>query len=126
MLGALAAAVQPLALGIVGLAEALPAISMSLFAGHVADSHDRRRIALWALSLLVLCSVGLWWLAHPAPIGDVALTAPARVRAIYAVIVLSGLARAFLQPARQALSAELVRRYRDGQADVDSLLAEEE
>ena len=52
---------------------------MSLFAGHVADSHDRRRIALWALSVLVLCSVGLWWLAHPAPIGDVALTAPAQV-----------------------------------------------
>jgi MFS family permease len=33
-----------------------------------------------------------------------------RVRGIYAVIVLSGLARAFLQPARQALSAELVPR----------------
>jgi MFS family permease len=101
---------DPLALGIVGLAEALPAISMSLFAGHVADSHDRRRIALAALAVLVLCSVGLWWLAHPAPIGDLALAAPARVRAIYAVIVLSGLARAFLQPARQALSAELVPR----------------
>jgi MFS family permease len=101
---------DPLALGIVGLAEALPAISMSLFAGHVADSHDRRRIALIALSVLVLCSMGLWGLAHPAPIGDLALAAPARVRAIYAVIVLSGLARAFLQPARQALSAELVPR----------------
>ena len=41
-----------LALGIVGLAEALPAISMSLFAGHVADSHDRRRIAVSALVVL--------------------------------------------------------------------------
>lgn len=101
---------DPLALGIVGLAEALPAISMSLFAGHVADSHDRRRIALGALFVLVLCSLGLWWLAPSAPIGGVALTAPVRVRAIYAVIVLSGLARAFLQPARQALSAELVPR----------------
>ncbi len=101
---------DPLALGMIGLAEALPAISMSLFAGHVADSHDRRRIALMALSALVLCSLLLWWLAHPAPIGNLAMAAPARVRAIYAVIVLSGLARAFLQPARQALSAELVPR----------------
>lgn len=101
---------DPLALGIVGLAEALPAISMSLFAGHVADSHDRRRIALMALSVLVLCSLALWWLAHPAPIGEVALTAPARVRAIYGVIIASGVARAFLQPARQALSAELIPR----------------
>lgn len=99
-----------LALGIVGLAEALPAISMSLYAGHVADSHDRRRIAVSALVVLVGCSLGLWWLAHPAPTGDLALTAPTRVRAIYGVIVLSGVARAFLQPARQALSAELVPR----------------
>ena len=100
---------DPLALGLVGLAEALPAISMSLFAGHVADSHDRRRIALCALAVLVLCSVGLWMLAGPAPFGT-ALATRSRVHAIYAVIVVSGLARAFLQPARQALSAELVPR----------------
>ena len=35
---------DPLALGLVGLAEALPAISISLISGHVADTHDRRRI----------------------------------------------------------------------------------
>jgi predicted MFS family arabinose efflux permease len=101
---------DPLALGLVGLAEALPAISMSLYAGHVADTHDRRRVALLALSVLVGCSLALWWLGYPAPIGDVPLSAPSRVRAIYAVIVVSGIARAFLQPARQALSAELVPR----------------
>jgi MFS family permease len=100
---------DPLALGLVGLAEALPAISMSLYAGHVADSHDRRRIALCALVVLVACSVGLWRLAGPAPFGT-ALATGDRVHAIYAVIVVSGVARAFLQPARQALSAELVPR----------------
>ncbi len=101
---------DPLALGLVGLAEALPAISMALYAGHVADNHDRRRIALIALSVLVGCSLALWWLAAPTPAGLGALTSPARVRAIYAVIVVSGVARAFLQPSRQALSAELVPR----------------
>jgi MFS family permease len=50
---------DPLALGLVGLAEALPAISMALFAGHVADTHDRRRVALIALSVLVACSLAL-------------------------------------------------------------------
>ena len=39
-----------------------------------------------------------------------ALAVHVRVNAIYAVIVVSGVARAFLQPARQALSAELVTR----------------
>jgi MFS family permease len=101
---------DPLALGIVGLAEALPAISMSLFAGHFADTHDRRRIALGAILILVLCSIGLWVLAHPTAPGLGALVARDRVYAIYAVIVVSGVARAFLTPARQALSAELVPR----------------
>ncbi len=100
---------DPLALGLVGLAEALPAISMSLVSGHVADTHDRRRIALWALAALVLCSLGLWLLAHDTPLGA-GLSVRQRVNAIYGVIVASGVARAFLQPARQALSAELVPR----------------
>ena len=94
-----------LALGLIGLAEALPFISLSLFAGHVADRHDRRRISIIALGVLMACSVGLLVLPMLLP------TAPALVvRAIYGVIVLSGLARAFLQPARQAMGAEIVPR----------------
>ena len=38
-----------LALGLIGLAEALPFIGAALYAGHVADTHDRRRIVLAAL-----------------------------------------------------------------------------
>jgi MFS family permease len=98
-----------LALGLVGLAEALPAISMSLFAGHVADTHDRRRVALVSLLVLVACALALWVLANSA-VAEERLVAASRVHAIYAVIVVSGIARAFLQPARQALSAELVPR----------------
>ncbi len=101
---------DPLALGLVGLAEALPAISLSLVAGHVADTRDRRRIALVALTVLVGCSIALWILANPSMLGE-ALAVPRRVQAIYGVIVVSGLARAFLQPSRQALSAELVPHH---------------
>ena len=100
---------DPLALGMIGLAEALPAISLALFAGHVADRRDRRRVALAALWVLVACSVALWVLAGARPLGIELLTR-GRVTAIYGVIILSGVARAFLQPARQALSAELVPR----------------
>ena len=100
---------DPLALGLVGLAEAVPAISLSLFAGHVADTHDRRRIAVLSMMVLVACSIALWMLAHATPLGQ-DLSVPLRVNAIYGVIVICGLARAFLQPARQALSAELVPR----------------
>jgi MFS family permease len=100
---------DPLALGLIGLAEALPNISMALFAGHVVDTHDRRRVALVSLVALVGCSIALWILAHPTP-GGRALAQAARLTGIYSVIVVSGVARAFLQPARQALSAELVPR----------------
>lgn len=99
---------DPLALGLIGLAEALPAISFALYAGHVVDRHDRRRVVLIALAVLVACSAALWVLAAPLSEGVVA---SARINAIYAVIIVSGVARSFLQPARQALSAEIMPRH---------------
>src|ERR1700741_131653 len=50
---------DPLSLGLVGLAEALPFIGAALYAGHVADRHNRRRVVLGALLLLLVCSTGL-------------------------------------------------------------------
>ncbi|MHB1310963.1 MAG: MFS transporter [Gemmatimonadaceae bacterium] len=94
-----------LALGLIGLAEALPFIGFALYAGHVADRHDRRRVALVALCVLVGCSLTLLLLPLLLP------HAPRRVTTlIYAVIATSGVARSFLQPARQALGQELVPR----------------
>ena len=96
---------DPLALGLVGLAEALPFISTALYAGHVADRRDRRHLVLWSMAALTLCSVALLALslAHD-------MSTALRVGAIYGVIVASGVARSFLQPARIALGAELVPR----------------
>ena len=37
---------DPLALGWLGLVEAIPALSLVLFGGHVADRRDRRSIVL--------------------------------------------------------------------------------
>ena len=36
---------NPLALGLIGLVEIIPAISMSLFAGHIVDQKKRKKIA---------------------------------------------------------------------------------
>jgi len=96
---------DPLALGLIGLAEALPYIGASLFAGHVADRYDRRRVAIAALVVVFASAVAL--LVLPTMLHD---SPRALVRAIFSVIVASGLARSFLQPARQALGAELVPR----------------
>ena len=94
-----------LALGLIGLAEAFPFIGAALYAGHIADRHDRRRVVLASLGLLLVCSTLLLALPMLFP------TAPRTVvRAIYGLVALSGLARSFLGPARQALAAEIVPR----------------
>ena len=96
---------DPLALGLIGLAEALPFIAVALPAGYVADRWNRRTIAVCALAVLALCSVAL--LALSASAGTLARVG---VTPIYVVIFASGIARSLLQPARQALSSELVPR----------------
>jgi MFS family permease len=96
---------DPLSLGLVGLAEALPFITIALFAGHVADRVDRRQVAALATVAMLGCAAAL--LAFTLIPGTLA---GRRVWPIYAVIFASGIARSFLQPSRQALGAELVPR----------------
>jgi MFS family permease len=96
---------DPLSLGLVGLAEALPFIGAALYAGHVADRHNRKGLALLAIGIQTLCGVTL--LSYTLTPG---VLAGGRVAPIYAVVFVSGLARSFLQPARTALGAEIVPR----------------
>lgn len=96
---------DPLSLGLIGLSEALPFIAAALFAGHIADIGNRQRISVASLFVLVLCGLVLLGLsAMPAA------AVGRRVWLFYAVIAVSGLARSFLQPARNALGAEIVGR----------------
>ena len=96
---------DPLALGLIGLAEVLPFIAMALPGGYLADRLNRRTVEVVGLAVLVLCAVALLLLS--ATPGFLARTG---VLPIYAVIFVSGIARSILQPARQALSSELVPR----------------
>ena len=89
---------DPLSLGLIGLAEALPFIGFALPAGHLADRARRLHIARLALVALLGSSISLlWFTVHPG------LVHPGRVWPIYLVIFMSGIARSFLQPARTAL-----------------------
>src|SRR5262245_35166039 len=47
---------KPVAIGILGLVEAIPAITLSLYGGHIADRYDRRRILIITMSLLTVCA----------------------------------------------------------------------
>jgi len=100
---------DPLSLGLIGLAEALPYIGVALFAGHIADKLNRRTISIASLVVLVFCSVALLALSLMASWHG-GFHGTRGVWPFYAVIFLSGIARSFLQPARQALGAEIVPR----------------
>ena len=92
-----------LALGAIGLAEVIPFVSAVLFAGHVADTNNRRRIAIGALTAMLALGLLLF-------IPEFLTARWAQLTVIYGVVVFGGLARSFLTTARQALIAEILPR----------------
>lgn len=97
---------DPFSLGMIGLAEAIPSIAVSLYAGHVADVVMRKKIILSCLATLVFCSGAL--LFFTTDISSV--IAALGVIPIYSVIFISGIARGFLTPANFSFMPQLVPR----------------
>lgn len=101
-----------LSLGMIGMAEAIPYISVALFAGHVSDRVDRKKIILFSGIIYFLCALGLLLISTSfhhvlASFG----TLP-----IYLIIFITGLARGFISPSQNALAAQVVPRELFGNA----------
>ncbi len=94
---------DPLSLGLIGLAEVIPYVSVALFAGHIVDRGDRRVISIRALAILVGAAGALLFFAASPSL-------PHRVWPYYVIIGVCGVARAFLQSSRSALVSEIVPR----------------
>jgi MFS family permease len=92
---------NPLALGILGLIEAIPALSLALYGGHIADRHDRRRILRITLAALIVAACALSALGA-SNVGN------ARLTLLYGVVFIAGIARGFAEPAAAALEAQVV------------------
>ncbi len=105
---------NPLTLGLVGLAEALPYISLALFGGHYADRKDKRTIMKWSLSIIILGSIVLVWATHPNAREQ--LGQEAMLWIIYGVLCLIGFAKGFYSPATSSLKAFLTPREVYGNA----------
>ena len=91
---------DPLSLGWLGLVEAIPALSLVLFGGHLADRRERRGIVLATSGLLTVCALAL---AAQAAVG-------ATLVGILAVIFVNGVGSGFERPALTALEAQVVPR----------------
>jgi MFS family permease len=86
------------ALGFVGLIALIPLLALALPAGHIIDTHDRRRVLMMSLAIFTAASIGLALVSRTH--GPLA--------ALYGCVLLTGVARAFHTPARNALLPELV------------------
>ncbi len=87
------------ALGMVGLAQFLPAFLLTLPGGLAADRFDRRRIILGAFAIEILVGVALLALAlYPSP----------RAHWIFVALAFIGVGRAFMSPANGSLLPLLV------------------
>jgi MFS family permease len=95
-----------LSLGLIGLAEAIPAITVSLYAGHLADVVERKKIIVVCVSTLVVCSVALLYFTTNTG----AFILANEAFPIYTVIFVSGIARGFLSPASFSFMPQLISR----------------
>ena len=95
---------NPLALGLIGLAEALPYICLALFGGHFADTRDKKSILQISLGVIILGSIILLYAALNLSGANQDLF----IYIIYFVIFLIGLAKGFFSPAASSLNPFLV------------------
>ncbi|UBV42774.1 MFS transporter [Deinococcus taeanensis] len=93
---------DPLTLGLLGLVEAIPALSLALLGGVVADRTDRRRILLGTITVEVVCAALFALYAPHAPSGG--------IWPLLALIFTLGVARGFSDPALPAFQAQVVPR----------------
>ncbi len=97
---------DPLALGLTGLAGAVPFIGLSLFGGHLADRKSKRRIILWSVGAITAGSLFLHVFARAS--ASATVSTPVLIGVIYSTVFLIGVCRAFQSPAASSLRAFLV------------------
>lgn len=97
---------DPLSLGIIGLMEIIPAISMALFAGHIVDQKEKRNLLVKCILGFSVISLGLFVITDPGLEGK--LKENTILYAIYGLVFLGGIVRAFLGPTIFSLIALIV------------------
>jgi len=95
---------NPLALGLIGLTEAIPALSISLFAGHFADHYNRKRIIQFSQTVILIAYVSLAFLSLP----QFSELLKVHVWLIYFFVFTSGMVRGLFGPATSAFQGQLI------------------
>ena len=91
---------DPLAIGLMGLIEAVPALSLALFGGYIADHYDRRKITLVTSVIIAACVAAvLFFSLNTDRFG---------ILSLYVLIFIYGLAAGFNRPAFSAFEQQII------------------
>ncbi len=95
---------DPLSLGLIGIAEIIPFLSVVLFAGNMADKFSRKKMVFWSTFVIFLASIFLYYLSmHEQDFEQELL-----LTFYYSFVVILGLSRGFFGPASQSMVPTLV------------------
>ena len=99
---------DPFAIGLVGLSEVVPALSLALYAGHIIDQSEKRKLLLKGIVLYFLAAVALIFISSHYTSQH--LSNHWIAICIYFVIFCTGIFRAFTGPVFSAMIAYIVPR----------------
>lgn len=97
---------EPFAIGLIGLSEVIPAVSLSLYAGHIIDISEKRKLLLTGVFLYFLCALML--LALSTNFTASLLSKHWISFSIYIVIFFTGIFRSFTGPSFGTMVASIV------------------
>lgn len=97
---------NPLSLGIIGLMEIIPAVSMALFAGHIVDQSEKKNLLKNCIFGFSVVSLGLFLVTVPSI--NAGLSVTTILYLVYALVFLGGIVRSFIGPSVFSLLALLV------------------
>ena len=95
-------------IGMIGLAEAVPAVTLALYAGYVVDKSDKRKLLVRSVVLYSIC--GFILLGASTSWFQQSFGTKMIMVFVYAVIFLTGVIRSFSGPTFASIIASLVPR----------------
>ncbi|HEY5405560.1 MAG TPA: MFS transporter [Ginsengibacter sp.] len=99
---------DPFAIGLIGLSEVVPAVSLALYAGHVIDQSEKKKLLLRGVTLYTLAALILIFISGKFTANH--LSNHWIAICIYIVIFGTGIIRAFTGPIFGAMLAYMVPR----------------
>jgi MFS family permease len=97
---------DPLSLGLIGLAEAIPSIMVTLYGGYIADKSDKKKLLIWIIGSMLCCSAVLTLVSTDEVLRLIGQTPVIII--IYIMIFFIGITRGFYSPTAFALMAQII------------------